>query len=493
MTKTLLLDCGSGGRASQRLINELFLEQFDNPILRTLDDAAKLELSGPIAMSTDGYTVTPLFFPGGNIGTLAVHGTVNDVSMLGARPRYLTCGFILEEGLDLDLLRKVVESMAEAARSAGVLIVSGDTKVVPRGACDKLFITTAGVGEILADPSPSGSGARPGDAILVSGAVGDHGLAVLGQRDSLSFLQGVESDSAALNKMVERLMLEVGDIHVLRDPTRGGLATTLNEIAGQSGVVCSIEEASIPIHDAVRSGCDVLGLDPLYLANEGKMLCFVPEAKAQAALDVLRSEPQGREAARIGTVLEAVAPSRPGQVVLQTPIGGRRLLSMLEGDQLPRICSESEGTGNDVGRGEGTFLKKSFLLPSPHPSPHLPKTFVTGIRRGVVCRAGPDEETLMSAGAHELNAGDCCAASFPPELLSCSLPPSKFLLEGVQGRALFSKSVVPRFIRLHNERLHKRGSEGKAQRLLGRRFFPVERQPSLSVIKKTLLSSFANR
>ena len=338
MTKTLLLDCGSGGRASQRLINELFLEQFDNPILRTLDDAAKLELSGPIAMSTDGYTVTPLFFPGGNIGTLAVHGTVNDVSMLGARPRYLTCGFILEEGLDLDLLRKVVESMAEAARSAGVLIVSGDTKVVPRGACDKLFITTAGVGEILVDPSPSGSGARPGDAILVSGAVGDHGLAVLGQRDSLSFLQGVESDSAALNKMVERLMLEVGDIHVLRDPTRGGLATTLNEIAGQSGVVCSIEEASIPIHDAVRSGCDVLGLDPLYLANAGKMLCFVPEAKAQAALDVLRSEPQGREAARIGTVLEAVAPSRPGQVVLQTPIGGRRLLSMLEGDQLPRIC-----------------------------------------------------------------------------------------------------------------------------------------------------------
>ena len=337
MTKTLLLDCGSGGRASQRLINELFLEQFDNPILRTLDDAAKLELSGPIAMSTDGYTVTPLFFPGGNIGTLAVHGTVNDVSMLGARPRYLTCGFILEEGLDLDLLRKVVESMAEAARSAGVLIVSGDTKVVPRGACDKLFITTAGVGEILADPSPSGSGARPGDAILVSGAVGDHGLAVLGQRDSLSFLQGVESDSAALNKMVERLMLEVGDIHVLRDPTRGGLATTLNEIAGQSGwSVPSRRPRSRSTMRCVPAATCSASI--LYLANEGKMLCFVPEAKAQAALDVLRSEPQGREAARIGTVLEAVAPSRPGQVVLQTPIGGRRLLSMLEGDQLPRIC-----------------------------------------------------------------------------------------------------------------------------------------------------------
>ena len=338
MTKTLLLDCGSGGRASQRLINELFLEQFDNPILRTMDDAGRLELSGPVAMSTDGYTVTPLFFPGGNIGTLAVHGTVNDVSMLGARPKYLTCGFILEEGLDLDLLRKVVESMAEAARNAGVLIVSGDTKVVPRGACDKLFITTAGVGEILADPAPSGSRAVPGDAILVSGAVGDHGLAVLGQRDSLSFIRGVESDSAALNRMVERLMLEVGDIHVLRDPTRGGLATTLNEIAGQSGVVCSIEESAIPVHDAVRSGCDVLGLDPLYLANEGKLLCFVPEEKAEAALAVLRAEPQGREAARIGTVQAAQTPARPGQVVLRTPIGGSRLLSMLEGDQLPRIC-----------------------------------------------------------------------------------------------------------------------------------------------------------
>ena len=338
MTKALLLDCGSGGRASQRLINELFLEQFDNPILRQMDDAAKLDISGPIAMSTDGYTVTPLFFPGGNIGTLAIHGTVNDVAMLGARPKYLTCGFILEEGLDLDVLRQVVVSMAEAARRAGVFIVSGDTKVVPRGACDKLFITTAGVGEILAEPAPSGSRAAAGDVILVSGAVGDHGLAVLGQRDNLSFLAGVESDSAALNRMVERLMLEVGDIHVLRDPTRGGLATTLNEIAGQSSVVCTVEEAAIPVHEAVRSGCDVLGLDPLYLANGGKLLCFVPEERAEAALAVMRSEPEGREAARIGRVLEPVAPARAGQVILETPIGGRRLLSMLEGDQLPRIC-----------------------------------------------------------------------------------------------------------------------------------------------------------
>ena len=394
MTKTLLLDCGSGGRASQRLINELFLEQFDNPILWTLDDAARLELSGPIAMSTDGYTVTPLFFPGGNIGTLAVHGTVNDVSMLGARPRYLTCGFILEEGLDLDLLRKVVESMAEAARSAGVLIVSGDTKVVPRGACDKLFITTAGVGEILADPSPSGSGAKPGDAILVSGAVGDHGLAVLGQRDSLSFLQGVESDSAALNKMVERLMLEVGDIHVLRDPTRGGLATTLNEIAGQSGVVCSIEEAAIPIHDAVRSGCDVLGLDPLYLANEGKMLCFAgSQGAGRARRAPLRAAgPRGRPH-RHRARSRGPVPSRSGRA----PDAHRRPPPAVHARRRP-VAEDllgKLGWWDDVGRGEGTFLKKSFLLPSPH----LPKTFVIGVRRGVVCRAGLDEG-MRQRGCH---------------------------------------------------------------------------------------------
>lgn len=342
--KTLLLDCGSGGRASQRLIGDLFLRHFDNPILRVMDDAARLEISGPIAMSTDGYTVTPLFFPGGNIGTLAVHGTVNDVSMLGARPRYLTCAFILEEGLDMAVLTRVVESMGEAARKAGVWIVSGDTKVVPKGGCDKLFITTTGIGEIIADPAPCGRGAQPGDAIIVSGAVGDHGLAVLGQRDHLPFLQGVESDSAALNRLVERLILEVGDIHVLRDPTRGGLATTLNEIAEQSDATCLIDENTVPVHEAVRAGCDILGLDPLYLANEGKLLCFLPQAKAEHALHVLRQEPEGREAACVGRVLApAELPKlpfavRPGMVILQTPMGGHRLLSMLESDPLPRIC-----------------------------------------------------------------------------------------------------------------------------------------------------------
>lgn len=353
----ILLDCGSGGKASQRLIADLFLKAFDNPILRTLDDAARLDLHGPLAISTDGYTVTPLFFPGGDIGSLAVHGTVNDVAMLGARPRYLTAAFILEEGLDTDVLARVVASMAEAARRAGVAIVSGDTKVVPRGACDKLFITTTGIGEILADPAPSGARAKPGDAVLLSGAVGDHGLAVLGSRDNLPFLEGVRSDSAAVNHLVERLIRDVGDIHVLRDPTRGGLATTLNEIAAQSGAAVLLDERAVPVHEAVRAGCDILGLDPLYLANEGKLLCILPEDRAEEALAVLRADPLGAEAARVGTVLAPAAPAnmadagdagapahaagprlKPGQVALRTAIGGLRLLTMLEGDQLPRIC-----------------------------------------------------------------------------------------------------------------------------------------------------------
>jgi len=330
----ILLDSGSGGRASQRLIAEVFLRNFDNGILRRMDDAARLELSGPVAMSTDGYTVTPLFFPGGSIGTLAVHGTVNDIAMLGARPRYLSCAFILEEGLELDELEQVAADMARAADKAGVQIVTGDTKVVPRGACDRMFVTTAGVGEIIAEPSPSGSSACPGDAILVSGSMGDHGLTVMARRDGLSFISDIASDSAPLNHMVERLIREVGDIHVLRDPTRGGLATTLNEIAEQSGVACLLDEALVPIHDNVRAGCDILGLDPLYLANEGKLICMLPRAKAQAALDVMRDCEFGAEAALVGEVAGAEHP----YVELRTCMGGSRLLSMLEGAPLPRIC-----------------------------------------------------------------------------------------------------------------------------------------------------------
>jgi len=337
-TQYVLLDYGSGGRASQRFIKEVFFRHFDNPILRTGNDAAKLEITGSLAMSTDAYIVTPLCFAGATIGTLAVHGTVNDVAMLGAIPRYLTCAFIIEEGLDLALLERVVESMAQAARESNVLIVAGDTKVVPRGACDGLFITTTGLGEIIQDPAPSGSSAQVGDAIIVSGAVGDHGLAVLGARQNFPFLQNIQSDSAPLHQMVERLVREVGDIHVLRDPTRGGLATTLNEIAVQSQIVCTVDETAIPIHADVRAGCDILGLDPLTLANEGKLICFVPNSKKDAALAVMRAAPYGAEAAIIGTVSLPDAVSKAGQVLLTTALGGTRLLPMLEGDPLPRIC-----------------------------------------------------------------------------------------------------------------------------------------------------------
>jgi hydrogenase expression/formation protein HypE len=334
----ILLDHGSGGRASRRLIREVFERHLGNPLLATMDDAARLDLSGPLAMSTDSYTVDPLEFPGGDIGSLAVHGTVNDVAMLGARPRYLSCAFILEEGLPLNLLERIVRSMGDAARKAGVWVVTGDTKVVPRGAADKLFITTTGIGEILADPAPSGSRAEPGDVILLSGTVGDHGLTVLSRRGGVFLDAQLVSDSAPLQEMVASLMAEAGDMHVLRDPTRGGLATTLNEIAEQSRVVCEIRESAVPIRPSVAAGCSVLGLDPLYLANEGKLICILPEAGADRALAVMRASPYGGDAAVIGRVLAAGSATRPGQVVMVTRMGGRRLLGMLEGEQLPRIC-----------------------------------------------------------------------------------------------------------------------------------------------------------
>ena len=335
----ILLDYGSGGKASQRLITDIFVRHFSNPVLNRLDDAALLNpVAGPLAMSTDGYTVDPVEFPGGTIGSLAVHGTVNDVAMLGARPQYLSCAFILEEGLPLELLERIVADMAAAAKKADVLIVTGDTKVVPRGAADKIFITTTGLGEIIASPAPSGSSAKAGDAVLVSGTVGDHGLTVLSRREGLSLASDVKSDSAPLNHMVKDLILTVGEIHCLRDPTRGGLATTLNEIAVQSGLVCTLEEEAIPVRPNVAAGCAVLGLDPLYLANEGKLICILPQDRAEAALAVMRGHPEGKEAKRIGTISSPGGISRPGQVVLQTRLGGKRLLGMLEGEQLPRIC-----------------------------------------------------------------------------------------------------------------------------------------------------------
>jgi hydrogenase expression/formation protein HypE len=335
MSEKIILDYGSGGRASQRLIKEVFLRHFGNPGLNRMDDAALIsDLSGPLSMSTDTFTVDPVFFPGGDIGSLAVHGTVNDVAMLGAVPRYLSCAFILEEGLNMDDLDKIAASMAGAATEAGVLIVTGDTKVVPKGAVDKIFINTTGIGSVIAHPSPSGSRAVPGDAILVSGSMGDHGLAILSHRQGISFDTDILSDSQSLNHLIIKLIREVGDIHVLRDPTRGGLATTLNEIAQQSDVELFIEQEKIPVKKEVEGGCSFLGLDPLYLANEGKFICILPEKSAAQALEIMRGDPAGDGAEIIGHVRE----ERRGKVVLRTALGGHRLLDMLEGEQLPRIC-----------------------------------------------------------------------------------------------------------------------------------------------------------
>jgi len=338
MSDMVLLDYGSGGKASQRLIGELFLKHFDNPELRRMNDGAVLSLPGKIAVSTDTFTVDPIFFPGGDIGRLAVHGTVNDVAMMGAVPRYLTCGFIIEEGLPMADLLRIVESMGEAARAAGVWIVTGDTKVVPKGAVDKIFINTTGIGEVIVDPAPAGDRAAPGDAILISGTLGDHGLAILSTRQGLAFETPVLSDCASLNHAIETLLRGLPDVHVLRDPTRGGLATTLNEIALSSRVTCEIIEDDIPVKPEVKGGCSLLGLDPLYLANEGKFICIVPEADAEAALALMRANPLCTGAKRIGTVAANEKPDSQGRVVLKTGLGGKRLLGMLEGEQLPRIC-----------------------------------------------------------------------------------------------------------------------------------------------------------
>lgn len=337
MDNLILLDAGSGGRASQRLINDIFLSHFQNDILAAQDDAALLQLTnanGKIAMSTDGYTVSPLFFNGGSIGTLAINGTVNDVSMLGARPLWLSCAFILEEGLPLQTLEAAVKDMAAACRNADVKIVTGDTKVVPHGACDKMFITTTGIGEIIADQPPSGNALEPGDAVLISGSMGDHGLAIMAAREDLSFISDAKSDCAPLAAMVAAILDAAPTVHAMRDPTRGGLATTLNELAEQSQVCIEIEESKIPIHASVLEGCSFLGLDPLYLANEGKMICIVPGSEAEQALKAMQSAPYGKEAAIIGKVTG----QKPGRVILRTRMGGQRFLGMLEGALLPRIC-----------------------------------------------------------------------------------------------------------------------------------------------------------
>ncbi|MBZ4193962.1 MAG: hydrogenase expression/formation protein HypE [Candidatus Contendobacter sp.] len=326
---------GGGGRAMAQLIEDLFLAAFDNDWLRAQDDCARLPVcGGRLVMATDSHVVSPLFFPGGDIGCLSVHGTINDVAMAGAQPLYLAATFILEEGFPLADLKKIVDSMAEASRLAGVPIVTGDTKVVERGKGDGVFITTTGVGMIPPGVDISASRAKPGDVIVISGALGDHGMAVLSQRENLRFESKIESDTAALHGLVAAMIQVAPGIHCLRDPTRGGLGSALNEIAQQSGVGMRLREAAIPVHEPVRALCEFLGLDPLYVANEGKLLAICPAELAETVLAALRDHPLGREAAIIGTVVE----DRHSFVEMETIFGGRRLVDWLSGEPLPRIC-----------------------------------------------------------------------------------------------------------------------------------------------------------
>lgn len=326
---------GSGGRATAQLIESIFLKHFNNSLLRQGNDAALFDVAaGRMVMSTDCHVVSPLFFAGGDIGSLAVHGTVNDVAMMGATPLHLSAGFILEEGFSVADLERIVISMARAAHEAGVQIIAGDTKVVERGKGDGLFITTTGVGVVPENINISGDRARPGDLILINGPIGDHGIAILSQRENLAFDTVIESDSAALNGLVTAMVSAVPNIHCLRDPTRGGLATTLNELARQSGVGMWINESAIPVRPQVRAACELLGLDPLYIANEGKLIAICAREDAEALLAAMREHPLGREAAIIGKVVE----SQHQMVQMETELGGQRVVDWLMGEPLPRIC-----------------------------------------------------------------------------------------------------------------------------------------------------------
>lgn len=329
--QAIVLGHGSGGRLMHGLIEGLFLPSFDNPGLRAGNDAARFE---GLAVSTDSHVVSPLFFPGGDIGRLAICGTVNDVSMLGADPQVLTAGFVLEEGFEIELLRRVVESMAAAAAEAGVQVIAGDTKVVERGKADGLYITTTGIGRIYAGREIGGRQARPGDRVILSGPIGDHGIAVLGARGELGFEAAVRSDIAPLNRLVRALLAASSEVHVLRDPTRGGVATSLNEIARASEVGIVLEERCIPVRPAVQSACELLGFDPLYVANEGKLLAVVGAKEAERALSAMRSHRYGEQAVIIGEV----RPEPVNRVLMHTALGSHRVVEELSGEMLPRIC-----------------------------------------------------------------------------------------------------------------------------------------------------------
>lgn len=343
--KRVLLGHGSGGKLSHQLIESVFLPALTNRILETLDDSAvcsifdthkarRAKVDSRLAFTTDSYVVRPLFWPGGDIGRLAVCGTVNDLSMVGATPLYLSAAFILEEGLSLSTLRRVVASLRRAAREAKVKIVTGDTKVVERGSADGLFVNTTGIGMIPRGVNISGSNARPGDVVILSGSIADHGIAVLLEREHMGFVNSLTSDVAPLNHLVKNMLRASRNIHSLRDPTRGGLATTLVEIAHQSDVAVRIFEEKIPIKEDVAAACEMLGYDPLYVANEGKLIAFVAPQDAPKVLDAMRKINYGQEAVIIGEVL----PEPQGRVLMKTRIGGTRIVDMLSGEQFPRIC-----------------------------------------------------------------------------------------------------------------------------------------------------------
>ena len=334
MEDKILLAHGSGGKLSHDLVKQNFVPLFDNALLNRLDDSAVFELKGRLAFTTDSYVVNPIFFPGGDIGKLAVCGTVNDLSMMGAVPKYLSIALIIEEGLAMSDLRKIMESIRKSAKEAGVKIVTGDTKVVNKGCADKLFINSAGVGIVPSGVDISGSNARVGDKVILSGSIGDHGIAVISQREGLQFSSSVKSDCAPLNRLVAEMLDSGAEIHCMRDPTRGGLASTLNEFASSSNVGIRIEEDSIPVHEGVQAACELLGFDPLYVANEGKLVAVVAAKGAEKLVGVMRRNKYGKETAIIGEVVS----EHSGRVILKTGMGASRIVDMLVGEQLPRIC-----------------------------------------------------------------------------------------------------------------------------------------------------------
>ncbi|MEY2414281.1 MAG: hydrogenase expression/formation protein HypE [Acidobacteriaceae bacterium] len=336
--KNIVLGHGSGGKLTSELIEKVFLPAFANPLLDKLDDQAVFQINGArIAFTTDSFVVSPIFFPGGDIGSLAINGTVNDLAMSGARPLYIAAAFILEEGLPAEDLRRIVSSMSAAAKQAGVQLVTGDTKVVNRGKGDQIFITTTGIGVIERNINISANRARPGDKIILSGPIGDHGMAIMSQRENLEFEGAIESDCAALNGLVNSMLDATRDddaIHCLRDPTRGGVATTLNEIAARAKVGMHLDERLVPVRETVKGACEVLGLDALYVANEGKLVGIIDANSADEVLRIMRKQPLGRDATIIGEVVA----EHPGMVLMTTGIGGTRVLDVMFGEQLPRIC-----------------------------------------------------------------------------------------------------------------------------------------------------------